>query len=496
MKKFIFSIFVFATSMLLATNVEAASASISVSSNKSRAVVGSTINVTVTISSSTAFAGWDYTLGYDNNILSLTEGDTHPIGYDESNSRSGKKRVSYSYTFKVKKSGTASVYINSAVIGDWDKNSFSVSKGSTTVKCMTQAEIEASYSKNNNLSGLSIDGYELSPSFSADTTEYTAEIKAETESIHINASKADSTASVTGAGDIAVSDGPNTIKIDVTAQNGNVKTYTITATVLELDPINDKVGDVDYTVVSSKKALTFNNSLFTETTTQVNGIDVPAFYNEITNTTLIGLKDSNGIIKYFKVTDDGYTEYKELIFGTLNIMLVDATDIPDGYYEKDVTINEVTYPSYVSADDSEFYLIYGTNLSTVTTSFYSYDSIENSLSRADTKNLELDQAKIKKYKLETYILGGTTILFFISLVITLISKIKGNKNTKNKIDNLKKEIYPEEKEESDINNIIDDDDNILDKIETKIVEEPEQEVVDDTDMPEIIHEGKKKHKKR
>lgn len=487
--------FVFAILFLIfmIPNVKAASGSYKITSNKSTAVVGSTISVTVRFSSSVPIGGWEFTVKYDTDILSLTDGESYVV---DTPSNKNQYSVSYSYSFKVKKSGNAKIYLSGVEIQDWDTKVISMSGGSTTVKCMTQAEIEASYSKNNNLSGLSIDGYELSPSFSADTTEYTAEIKAETESIHINASKADSTASVTGAGDIAVSDGPNTIKIDVTAQNGNVKTYTITATVLELDPINVKVGDVDYTVVRSKKALTFNNSLFTETTTQVNGIDVPAFYNEITNTTLIGLKDSNGIIKYFEVTDDGYTEYKELIFGTLNIMLVDATDIPDGYYEKDVTINEVTYPAYVSADDSEFYLIYGTNLSTGTTSFYSYDSIENSLSRADTKNLELDQAKIKKYKLETYILGGTTILFFISLVITLISKIKGNKNTKNKIDNLKKEIYPEEKEESDINNIIDDDDNILDKIETKIVEEPEQEVVDDTDMPEIIHEGKKKHKKR
>src|SRR5574344_971537 len=361
--------FVFAILFLIfmIPNVKAASGSYKITSNKSTAVVGSTISVTVRFSSSVPIGGWEFTVKYDTDILSLTDGESYVV---DTPSNKNQYSVSYSYSFKVKKSGNAKIYLSGVEIQDWDTKVISMSGGSTTVKCMTQAEIEASYSKNNNLSGLSIDGYELSPSFSADTTEYTAEIKAETESIHINASKADSTASVTGAGDIAVSDGPNTIKIDVTAQNGNVKTYTITATVLELDPIN--------------------------------GNDVPALYNEITNTTLIGLKDSNGIIKYFKVTDDGYTEYKELIFGTLNIMLVDATDIPDGYYEKDVTINEVTYPAYVSADDSEFYLIYGTNLSTSTTSFYSYDSIENSLSRADTKNLELDQAKIKKYKLETY----------------------------------------------------------------------------------------------
>ena len=77
------------------------------------------------------------------------------------------------------------------------------------------------YSSNNYLKSLSIDGYSLSPEFNKDTTEYTVEVPNGTDKITIDASKEDSTASISGTGEKEVAEGTNKFEINVEAENGN-----------------------------------------------------------------------------------------------------------------------------------------------------------------------------------------------------------------------------------------------------------------------------------
>ena len=80
-------------------------------------------------------------------------------------------------------------------------------------------------SNNNNLSTLSLSNGSLSPSFNANTTNYTATVDA--SSVVINATKSDSNAKISGNGTKQLAYGKNTFKVVVTSESGIAKTYTI-----------------------------------------------------------------------------------------------------------------------------------------------------------------------------------------------------------------------------------------------------------------------------
>ena len=273
MKKYIkilsLVITLFVSSLLFNDSAKAANATISITGNGS-ALVGNTVTVNVTLSSSSSLGSWDFSIGYDTSLLRLTsstaEQGQRAVGYVSSANQTSK---TYTFKFTTLKSGTAKIYVNSALVYAFDESVMSVTKGSKSINIKTQQEIQASYSKNNYLKSLSIDGYELSPSFDKDTLEYSLELDSSVEHITVNAVKEDSTASISGGGEVSLSEGSNQINIIVTAQNGNKRTYTINVNVKEVNPINVKIDGKNYTVVKRKALLTVPNN-FTETTVVIN----------------------------------------------------------------------------------------------------------------------------------------------------------------------------------------------------------------------------------
>lgn len=85
-------------------------------------------------------------------------------------------------------------------------------------------------SSNNYLKGLSIKGLKLTPEFDKQTIDYTIEEELNVDSIEISADLDDSRAKVSGTGNIKLEPGENNIIIDVTAENGIVRTYNIKVT--------------------------------------------------------------------------------------------------------------------------------------------------------------------------------------------------------------------------------------------------------------------------
>lgn len=82
-------------------------------------------------------------------------------------------------------------------------------------------------SPNNKLSGLGVDGFALTPTFSRDTESYDLIVDPSVESVTVEASAIDSKASVSGTGTIALQSGINDITVSVTAENGHVRNYVI-----------------------------------------------------------------------------------------------------------------------------------------------------------------------------------------------------------------------------------------------------------------------------
>ena len=87
--------------------------------------------------------------------------------------------------------------------------------------------VSAPPSTNNNLNSLTVSAGSLSPGFSAGTTSYTVNVDNTVSSINIGATAADAKASVSGAGQKNLNYGSNTFSINVKAESGDTKTYTI-----------------------------------------------------------------------------------------------------------------------------------------------------------------------------------------------------------------------------------------------------------------------------
>ena len=82
-------------------------------------------------------------------------------------------------------------------------------------------------SPNNKLSGITIDGYSLTPTFSKDTEKYDLVVDSSVSSVNIRATAIDSKANVSGAGTISLGSGTTIVKIVVKAENGDTRTYQV-----------------------------------------------------------------------------------------------------------------------------------------------------------------------------------------------------------------------------------------------------------------------------
>ena len=85
-------------------------------------------------------------------------------------------------------------------------------------------------SSNNYLKNLSVNGYQITPEFDKQTINYEIKEEIGEEFIKIEAETDDEKSSVSGIGAVQLNSGENNIRIDVTAENGSVRTYFIKAT--------------------------------------------------------------------------------------------------------------------------------------------------------------------------------------------------------------------------------------------------------------------------
>ena len=83
-------------------------------------------------------------------------------------------------------------------------------------------------SPDNRLSTLKVGNYNLTPAFNNDTANYSVVVPNNVSSVNITATPKNSKAKVSGAGNVSLKVGSNTVKITVTAENGNQRTFTLT----------------------------------------------------------------------------------------------------------------------------------------------------------------------------------------------------------------------------------------------------------------------------
>ena len=395
----------------------------SISAAPTTVKVGDTVKLTV------YFNSYESGLSISSSNNNILSGGTYEDWVDKS---------SYVTYFTAKSPGTATIYVNTKNGTTMDYNNekdmnFSRSVNITVVPKSTGGnsgsnnggnnggssnpiEINKTYSKNNNLSNLSVEGYDLTPSFDKDTLEYTVTLESGTEKINVSAEVEDKTASVKGTGEVSVSEGINTLEIKVTAENGNEKTYRILAEVHEKDPINVKISGYDYTVVKKKELIEPKDG-YTQTTVKINDFEIPALHNDVTGVTLIGLKDKDGNVKLFSYdTKTGkYAEYKEFKFDLMSLYIHE--DSKSKYKKINVKLNDEDVIAYELDGISDYYLLYATNTITGYEGYYLYDTKENSVQRYDTTMLDKLTDEKDKYLSIVLVLSSVCFLTMLFLLV-------------------------------------------------------------------------------
>lgn len=489
MNKILKSLSILIVSLLFTITVDAASANVKVTTNKSQVVVGNTFTVTTKISGSD-LGSWQWTLSYDTKKFKLVSG-----GNVFFFSESGENQKTKTWTLKAIAKGSGNITVKAAGAFSYkNESAIRVTTNSKTVKVITQAELEASYSKDNNLKNLSIDGLKLEPSFNKNTTDYKVTAESNTTEIKINAALSDSKASLSGTGTFKVTEGENKFTITVEAENGSVKKYNILVNVTDPNPITAKINDKDYTVVKRESNLTKPEDYEKKEIT-INEQKVPAFYNEVNNFTLVGLKNADGDITLFLYDSETntFSEYKEIKLDQIKLYPLSIDREIDNYKLSKITINDIEFDALV-LDNSDYAIIHAQNMNNGTSDYYTYDKKTNTVITYTDETLKPLQEKINKYEKMILLLTGETVLVFFILICILISKISHTKKRKRlrqmmmeqkELEERQKEI--KEKEEESKKESVDNE---------KEVKEESSEETKEENKEETKPKRKKKDKKK
>ena len=410
MKKVVYGILILLASCGFMNHVKAGSLNVYASSTSP--IVGS--NVIITIQASD-IAGQFAITSSNGSILS---GGTSSVWIENETK---------TFTFKTNAVGTATVSVVPIDAADFSTNSKYTT--TRTVQITVKSQPIVVLSSNNYLSSLGVEGVGISPEFNRDTLEYTVEMEPGTTRVNLVGSVEDGTARVEGFGEREVNEGANRFEINVIAQNGNVRTYVVVVNVKEYNPIPAEVDGKSYTVVRKRTELEPPTN-YTETTVPMGDEEVPAYYSEITEYTLVGLKDEEGKIGLYiyDSVNGSYTKYQEYTFGGIILYPMELKEIPSRYKKTVIILNDEEVPAYKIKKSSSHALLYGMNVETGKMHLYLYDKEENTLQIYYTDEIKLLEEKNELYLMIGLILGGISFLLLIILIIVLCRK--GKKDSK------------------------------------------------------------------
>lgn len=317
-------------------------------------------------------------------------------------------------------------------------------------------------SSNSFLSSLTVDGYELDSEFDKETLEYSVTVKEGTEKVKINAQLADSNASVTGVGEVSVTEGINTFNIVVTAENGSKRTYVLKVNVKEYEPIEVKIEKETFSVVRKRKDLPVISEYFTEKDITIGEDVVEGYYNEELKYDVVGLKNSKGDINYYIYKNNKYELYNEQVFNGMVLRVLDKqldggykkTNFSyndkkiDGYQEVKLDILKNTYAlDNNDVSGNNFYLFYAINMETGKEELYQYDAVEKTVQRYNTLILDMYKERSDKYYLYllcSILVLGITIVTFSTIIICGNKRRKKlkkkNMNSKKNVNDKKKKV--------------------------------------------------------
>ena len=437
-KKIALSVLLVCAMLLCLVQVSLA-AGISVSAGQGTVSVGKTVAFSITVPSGTE--AWTYSVSYSDN-LSLESGDTAPMGFE------GDNRTNQ-LVFRANSAGTGSVWISAGsycvrVEGKDKPDDYDVS-GSASVSIVSASEPDDSEpdytpstpgkSGNNALSALTVSAGTLTPAFDPAVTEYTLSLPQGTEKLTLTATPSDSNATVQGDGELTLQEGENTLPLVVTAENGDTKTYTVTAKVAQaptlfLDYNGQRLG-----VVKDVSQVTPPAGFAPAEPITYSGDTLPIWTDVSGKRTLVYLLDEKTSAQgfyLFSQTTGVQSPYLPILCGSVTYIY---TDIPKelssvpGLTPATVkafgqTLNGWTYNDASLKDFCVLYLMddagsYG---------YYTYDSREETLQRFSGAVFTDSGETLAVPMLYVYIAGGAALVLLILLIV--FASVAGSRGRK------------------------------------------------------------------
>lgn len=425
-----FKLILFLMIMFLSFNMVAYASSVSIKASSTSVTKGNSVTVTAVISADSGIYTTEGTLSCSGAGVSKSA----DLSFEDLNTEYTSK--SFSFTIKPTSAGTVSCSTTNVNIRELKEASrYALSNASLNITVKEPAYISPkTYSSNNYLKSLEVEGYSFD--FNKETMEYSIEVPNNTEKVNIKAVKEDSGAKISGDGEVSVSEGTNKLEIKVTAENGNDRIYVINVVVKELDPINVKIENENYTVIRKEEIIEEIPENYEKSSIKIGEDDVLCYKNVKTGNILVGLKNDKGEAKFYSYDEKTkkYTLYNGYKIGGLylNILSMPEDKIPSGYSKVSFKYGDDTLEGYqiidknvtYAADDnvkgSDFYLVYAVNEVTGEASTYMYDKLEGTIQRFNSSLILTYKEKADNYLLYfllSLVVLATTIITFVIILM-------------------------------------------------------------------------------
>lgn len=407
-------------------------AGMSVSAGQSTVSVGRTVAFTITVPAGSE--AWTYSVAYSAN-LTLESGDLAPMGFE------GDNRTNQ-LVFRANDTGTGSVWISAGsycVSGvDYDASG---SASVSIVSASTPDDSEPDYtpsapgkSGNNALSALTVSAGTLTPAFDPAVTEYTLSLPQGTEKLTVTATPSDSNATVQGDGELTLREGENTLPLVVTAENGDTKTYTVTAKVAQAPTLFLSFSGAKLGVVKDVEGVTPPTGFTAAEPVSQGGDTLPLWVDANGKHTLVYLVDEKGVAGFYLYsrTEGVLSPYLPLVCGGATYIY---TGIPSekaavpGLKAATVEAFSQTLSGwrYEDAALSDFVVLYlmddGGQYG-----YYTYDTKNATLQRFSGAVFTDSGETLAVPMLYVYIAGGAAaLLLILMLVFVSVSGSRGRK---------------------------------------------------------------------
>ena len=369
--------------LAVADNPAAEGLGISISPSSGSVEAGTEFSIIISTSTPVPLKSYNVELSFDPAFVTYVSsadltGSPSPISAPSSNrvniAAPGINTTTSSlvkFVFRAVSQGTAVFTVSGSDVNTGDQLYFPPTASNSVT-------ITPPRSGNADLSALTVDQGQLSPTFNPGTQNYSIQVGMGVERVVVSATPADPKATVNVSGNSGLKDGANPIRVVVTAENGSTKTYTITANRLgptptpeptPTPPMSVAVDGKPFYVIELPEGVEVPSGFY-EAAIEINGQMVTAYKSRQGGLVLLYLSNEgpeSGFYFYDAQTGEFYKFAQLTVPGATYTRIVpdESVVVPAGFVEARITIDGEAFDCWKpysengdAASESGIYLLY------------------------------------------------------------------------------------------------------------------------------------------